>query len=101
MRLREKTAAVKRGPRIPLWSRLAFGAGSIVLVVALLPAQQGGVLEPGSIVNYVTPDGLADPITLLQKDINAGKVKLDYEPQRGYLVSVLDALNVPVSSQTL
>ena len=80
---------------------MALAGGAFLFVGSILHAQQGGVLEQGAIVNYVSPEGLADPVTKLQNDLNTGKVKLQYEPKHGYLISVLKALNVPVSSQTL
>jgi len=46
-------------------------------------------------------ENLSDPVALLQKRIDQGKVTLDYEPKHGYLKSVLDKLQIPVSSQTL
>lgn len=46
-------------------------------------------------------DNLSDPIAKLQKQIERGDVKLSYEPQHGYLRSVLETLGVPISSQTL
>src|SRR5688572_3953986 len=42
-----------------------------------------------------------DPIAHLRRDIDSGKVKLEYDAQRGYLASLLKSLNIPVSSQTL
>lgn len=42
-----------------------------------------------------------DPVARLQKQIDAGQIHLDYEPQFGYLKSVLAKLDIPVSSQTL
>jgi len=42
-----------------------------------------------------------DPITKLQQAIDTGKVRLDYETEHGYLRSVLNALDIPVSSQVL
>jgi hypothetical protein len=42
-----------------------------------------------------------DPVAKLQKQIDSGLVHLEYEPQFGYLKSVLEKLGVPVSSQTL
>jgi len=44
---------------------------------------------------------LTDPVALLQKDIDGGKVSLVYDKDRGYLESVLKALKIPASSQTL
>ncbi|MEZ5354341.1 MAG: hypothetical protein R2762_17015 [Bryobacteraceae bacterium] len=43
----------------------------------------------------------ADPVARLQQKIDSGKAKLGYDPRFGYLPAVLDALNVPVSSQVL
>jgi hypothetical protein len=42
-----------------------------------------------------------DAVTVLQKKIDAGQVKLTYDAKHGYLSSVLKNLDVPVSSQTL
>jgi hypothetical protein len=50
-------------------------------------------------INYrADPD---DPVARLQKQLDRGEVTLAYEPQHGYLKSVLDTLKVPISSQTL
>lgn len=43
----------------------------------------------------------ANAITRLQADIDAGKLRLTFDADRGYLPSVLKALSVPVTSQTL
>ena len=42
-----------------------------------------------------------DPISILAAKIRSGETKLDYNHHFGYLKSVLEALDVPVSSQTL
>ena len=44
---------------------------------------------------------LADPVTLLEKRIARGEASLDYDPDYGYLISVLRNLKAPVSSQLL
>ncbi len=50
----------------------------------------------------VPSTGLAsDAVLELQKKLDIGAVKLDHEPEHGYLISVLKYLKVPVSSQTL
>jgi hypothetical protein len=46
-------------------------------------------------------ENLSDPVTKLKQQLDRGDVKLEYEPQHGYLKSVLDALKIPTSSQTL
>jgi hypothetical protein len=43
----------------------------------------------------------SDPIGELQQKIKSGQSKLEFEKDHGYLVSLLKALKVPVSSQTL
>ena len=42
-----------------------------------------------------------DPVSTLAAKIRSGEAKLDYDKDFGYLKSVLKALDVPVSSQTL
>ncbi len=42
-----------------------------------------------------------DPIAALQRQIDAGQTVLEYEEQHGYLISLLEALDIPVSSQGL
>ena len=51
-------------------------------------------------INYATatPDNC---VSQLQAKLDSGQAALTYDPQVGYLKSVLDSLNVPVSSQTL
>ena len=51
-------------------------------------------------INYRS-ENLDDPIARLQKQLDSGDVKLEYEAGRGYLRPVLRALRVPASSQTL
>ena len=79
-----------------------------VLALALFTAFPGTVfsqVELGDaeeqIIHYNSPDGLEDPVALLQKRLAEGKTKLRFEPSRGYLASLLKELRVPVSSQGL
>jgi len=51
-------------------------------------------------INYRSAK-LDDPITRLEQRLERGETSLPYEPGHGYLRSVLDALHVPISSQTL
>lgn len=59
-----------------------------------MPPIEGEPIEYGS-------RELHDPISLLQKKIDGGEVTLDFDEDHGYLPSVLDQLDVPVSSQVL
>src|SRR5215470_17571988 len=55
-----------------------------------------------AILIFLTMAALAsDPVSELQQRINAGQTKLEFEKDHGYLVSLLKALKIPVSSQTL
>ena len=57
-------------------------------------------LLDGDVIRYQTrpPD---DMVARLQRRIDKGEAKLTFEGSHGYLVSVLQQLNVPLSSQTL
>lgn len=52
-------------------------------------------------INYRTSKTLGDQITQLNRQLEQGKAQLEYEPQHGYLKSVLKLLGVPEDSQTL
>jgi len=52
-------------------------------------------------IYYRTSAMLGDQITQLNRLLESGQSKLEYEPEHGYLRSVLKALGVPASSQTL
>lgn len=51
-------------------------------------------------INYLSDD-VDDPVARLQARVDRGEAKLTYEPEHGYLKSVLKRLDIPVSSQTL
>lgn len=51
-------------------------------------------------INYATATP-NNPVTELQSRLDSGAAELKYDPQVGYLKSVLEQLQVPVSSQTL
>lgn len=51
-------------------------------------------------INYSTAE-VHDPVAELSRQIEAGEVQLEYDDQQGYLKAVLDALDIPISSQTL
>jgi hypothetical protein len=90
-------------------SAIQFAATASVLVAGWLslPAHgqiavknQGYVPFSEEPINYRS-ENLTDPVALLQKQIDRGEVKLDYEPKHGYLTSVLEKLAIPIDSQTL
>ena len=51
-------------------------------------------------ISYLTAS-VSDPVAQLNERIRQGQVRFDVEPSRGYLRSVLTALDVPVESQAL
>ena len=80
---------------------LVLGGLALLLLPALahFPALQADD-ELDAPINYLstTPH---DPISRLQERIDRGEVRLQKDPIRGYLPSVLRQLNIPLSSQTL
>jgi hypothetical protein len=97
-----------KNPRHPsLFLKLASVGCVFVAGWLALPAHgqiavknQGYVPFSEEPINYRS-ENLRDPVALLQKKIDRGEVKLEYEPKHGYLRSVLDKLAIPINSQTL
>ena len=76
-------------------------AAALVIPIALFVAVPSGAQDlnlPPIHYETATPK---NAITELQKDLATGKVKLNFEDDRGYLKSVLEALDIPESSQVL
>ena len=73
-----------------------FGQTTAQVVVK----NQGFLPFAGAPINYRSQD-LDDPIARLQKRLDSGQAHLRFDAQRGYLKAVLEALRVPVNSQTL
>jgi hypothetical protein len=61
---------------------------------------QGYIPYSDAPINYRSDD-LSDPVAKVQQQIEQGKASLVYEPDHGYLKSVLSLLKVPIDSQTL
>jgi hypothetical protein len=61
---------------------------------------QGYVPYSDAPINYRS-ENLSDPVAKLQHHLEQGKATLTYEPDYGYLKSVLELLKVPVDSQIL
>jgi len=77
-------------------SRLILG---VICTLPLLIGMQQAV-PPTAEEDYLIDSG-HDPIGLIQSKIYQGKLSLQYEPNQGYLRSVLNALGVSPSSQML
>jgi hypothetical protein len=90
-----------------LRSSIVAAGFSAALACLQLPApaqiavrNQGYVPFSEEPINYRTHE-VTDPVAKLQKLLDHGAVKLDYEPTHGYLKSVLEKLEIPVDTQTL
>jgi hypothetical protein len=84
-------------------SRLAAAALLWIAAVVVSSAQSG--LSPTQMrrhpaINYDSAP-THDAVDALSQKIKSGELKLEWEPVRGYLKSVLTALDVPVESQIL
>lgn len=83
-----------RRDRSPLWISIVAG----LVFAGAAQAQQGGFeREP---ISYLTAP-VTDSVAELADELASGATTLSYDPQYGYLPAVLDALDIPVSSQTL
>ena len=69
-------------------------------VVRVVEKNQGFLPFADAPINYRSSD-LKDPVANLEKRLERGELKLRYDSRHGYLKSVLDALHIAVSSQTL
>ena len=57
------------------------------------------VPEPDDPVIAYARQPTTDPVAVLNREIEAGKVRLRFDGEQGYLRSALDALRVPIESQ--
>jgi hypothetical protein len=80
----------------------ALSASAVLLAARAFADLDGSYVLPLDdwAIQYGTRP-LADPVTLLQQRIKRGEAKLEYDPDYGYLKSVLRNLQAPVSSQVL
>jgi len=91
--------------RISVVGRL--GAALVLSALACVGARaqiavtnQGFVPYSDEPINYRSAP-LTDPVAKLKEKIDKGRAQLKYEPEHGYLRSVLRLLDIPLASQTL
>lgn len=72
----------------------------VVALLAIFPSQARAEEYDREPINYsqAKPE---NPISRLTEKMHAGKLRLEHDPSFGYLPSLLKALDIPVSSQTL
>ena len=75
-------------------------ADSVALSGHIVVKNQGFLPFADAPINYRSNE-LNDPVAKLEKRLESGEVILHYDSQHGYLKSILDALRIPVDSQTL
>jgi hypothetical protein len=77
-----------------------LGAISVQAGAQIAVRNQGYIPFSDPPINYRSDD-LHDPVAKLEQKLEKGTAKLQYDPEHGYLPSVLALLQVPVNSQTL
>jgi hypothetical protein len=82
---------------LPATARLMLGLVLPWSMLSARPAMAGSDDEP---ILY-SKTAVHDPVARLQEQIDRGELKLNYDDAHGYLSSVLAALKIPASSQTL
>ena len=85
---------------IPVLAVVALGFAGVLVHAQIVIKNQGFVPFADAPIRYRS-ENLADPVAKLQKQHDRGEVALEYEPDHGYLRSVLRALGIAVNSQTL
>jgi hypothetical protein len=95
---RRRTANGRRSQAtlIGLMAAIASLSGHAQIAVR----NQGYIPYSDPPISYRSED-LSDPVAKLERDIEQGKARVQYDPEHGYLPSVLELLKVPVDSQTL
>ncbi len=87
------------GPRVCAAEEAANRAPSAP-AFRIVEKNQGFLPFADAPINYRSSE-LSDPVAKLEKRLERGELKLHYDSRHGYLKSVLDALHISVSSQTL
>lgn len=93
-----RTIESRRRALIGLTLGLTLLAGVVSAQIAV--RNQGYIPFSEEPINYRTAP-VSDPVQRLQQRLDRGEATLCYEPGRGYLRSVLELLDIPVSSQSL
>jgi hypothetical protein len=85
-----------------IWAFALAGAASLLIYAhaQIAVRNQGYVPFGDAPINYRS-ENLNDPVARLRQRLAQGKATLQYDPQFGYLKSVLKLLDIPVDSQTL
>jgi hypothetical protein len=88
---------------VPRRFPLVFAFAVAAFAAAVVSAQRRDAFvlsRDHSAIRYTAGD-LENPITRLNGRLAKGELRLSYDPDHGYLRSLLEALSIPVSSQAL
>ena len=89
-------------PFSPGQASRAVRLGAALLSGILLLAAPLAAQSPSTDEVYVDEEGSPiDPIAVLQRKIDAGEASLEFDERNGYLVSLLEALDISVATQGL
>jgi hypothetical protein len=77
-----------------------IGGASLSAHAQIAVRNQGYMPYSDEPINYRSDD-VSDPVAKLQKRLDAGEASLTWDPDQGYLKSVLKLLQVPADSQAL
>ena len=80
---------------------LSLFAGTVAAAQVVTTLEGSYILPAGDPAIRYRQTGHRNPVVRLQEQLAAGPARLEYDRTFGYLPSVLKALDVPVSSQTL
>ncbi|MCA9220527.1 MAG: hypothetical protein KDA71_09390 [Planctomycetales bacterium] len=81
--------------------RISTFASTVILAVWMVTSPALAQLEfERPPIDYLKRE-TRDPVAQLQQRIDRGEVKLEFDDRQGYLASVLQLLDIPVSSQAL
>src|SRR5688572_28378769 len=85
--------------------RAIAAAGMLWAAALVVTAAQSRTLFPGTLDQHPAIDyrtsALTDPVTMPQRQLTTGAASLEFDGARGFLISLLAALSVPVESQML
>jgi hypothetical protein len=80
---------------------LSFVAGTVAIAQVVTTLEGSYILPAGDPAIRYRETGHRNAVVRLQEQLAAGTVRLAYDRTFGYLPSLLEALDVPVASQTL
>lgn len=92
--------AIESGRRVVCGLTLGLTLLAGVVLAQIAVRNQGYIPFSEEPIQYRTTP-VNDPVQRLQQRLDRGETTLCYEPGRGYLRSVLELLDIPISSQSL